>query len=946
MTLLQRLRLLMLMLAGGVLAAWCLAVSSHVAYAEMPPLDPDIVITEEDLASGYLPDNAPAPSIHDANEPMTLMAAGGLPERYDGRELGYVTPVKNQNPLATCWAFATVGALESSLLAQGKAVAPDLSERHLVYFTYNPAPDPLGNTAGDETGPTGDNYLMRGANYQLAAHTLESWMGAADETAVPTYDELVRAYRAEPNPQESSFLQQVALSEDTSHELDSYHVTNVRRISMEDTDAIKQAIMEQGAVGISIKFSSACYRSATGAYYNASTLSGAAHTVEVVGWDDTYAVENFEGTRQGNVPAHPGAWIAKNSYGAANSYAAAGGYLYISYEEAMLNTESAKAYVFEAEPVGSLDNIYQYDGTAGTCTNSVSSGGSIANVFEVRANPSGEERLEAVSFSVSDSNIFYQVQVYTNITDSHDPTSGHAAYSTPVSGATTHAGYYTVNLPEDKQVGLVEDTKFSVVITLVHAGDNSDVKYDVDCTYGAGSTTGRYASSTTWYYCNAHVEPGQSFEQDVAGGAWDDLSSTVYDAPDEPACSARIKAFTTNVAIEPTDDIAQAQVEPIADQRYTSEELTPAPTITDGATLLVEGRHYRLAYRDNSEVGTATVTIEGIGRYFGERTVTFQIVGNPAWTRLWGNTALDTMSSILRADDVFTPDSTDVAIVASANGYKDALAATGLAGRLGAPVLITPRGFLSKQTERELKRLNPQRVIVVGGPVAVSNEVLTTIYTALPSADVYRVYGQNAVETSVALWRAGSGWGETAIIATSDSYKDALSIAPYAYAKGAPIFLANTSKDTTKRVISDEVRDAVLRGGFTRVVIVGGTSAVSGTVDHSLAAFMQSWGVSDFEVVRLPGANALDTSRLIGLFELSEGMTLTHLTVATNSSYKDALCGASLAGAQNSILVLASPQDGYTAFDALFDRNKVVHGHVLGGPVALSGASYDYFSTR
>lgn len=44
-------------------------------------------------------------------------------------------------------------------------------------------------------------------------------------------------------------------------------------------------------------------------------IHGAAHNVCIVGWDDTWAVDNFD-TLAGVKPPAPGAWIIKNSYGA------------------------------------------------------------------------------------------------------------------------------------------------------------------------------------------------------------------------------------------------------------------------------------------------------------------------------------------------------------------------------------------------------------------------------------------------------------------------------------------------------------------------------------------------------------------------------------------------------------------------------------------------------
>ena len=42
-----------------------------------------------------------------------------LPKRFDARDYGWVTSVKSQGSLGTCWAYTTIAAAETSLLKQG-----------------------------------------------------------------------------------------------------------------------------------------------------------------------------------------------------------------------------------------------------------------------------------------------------------------------------------------------------------------------------------------------------------------------------------------------------------------------------------------------------------------------------------------------------------------------------------------------------------------------------------------------------------------------------------------------------------------------------------------------------------------------------------------------------------------------------------------------------------
>lgn len=69
---------------------------------------------------------------------LAVLAAGTLPSSFDLRDAGAVTVARSQGDANTCWSFGVVNAAESNVILKGYAdETVDLSERHLVYFTYN-----------------------------------------------------------------------------------------------------------------------------------------------------------------------------------------------------------------------------------------------------------------------------------------------------------------------------------------------------------------------------------------------------------------------------------------------------------------------------------------------------------------------------------------------------------------------------------------------------------------------------------------------------------------------------------------------------------------------------------------------------------------------------------------------------------------------------------------
>lgn len=73
--------------------------------------------------------------------------------------------------------------------------------------------------------------------------------------------------------------------------------------------------------------------------------------------------------------------------------------------------------------------------------------------------------------------------------------------------------------------------------------------------------------------------------------------------------------------------IDQATIDAITDQSYTGYELRPTVKVRVGNTLLTENTDYTVTYTNNINIGTAVVTVTGIGKYLntGSKSAYFQI---------------------------------------------------------------------------------------------------------------------------------------------------------------------------------------------------------------------------------------------------------------------------------------------------------------------------------
>lgn len=348
-----------------------------------------------------------------------------LPKHYDMRELERVTPVRDQGLYGTCWAFASLAALETTLTPQ----------ENLVF-----SPDHMSLCNSFSLGQN------EGGEYTMAIAYMASWQGPVYESDDPYGD-------GKTNPDLKA----------------RKHLEEAQILAPKDYVAIKEAIYKYGAVETSIytqmktanSWSGYYNRERATYYYNQEATCN--HDIIIVGWDDDFPKEYFTIT-----PENDGAFICKNSWG---TEFGEDGYFYVSYEDANIGTTNV-VYT-KLGDANNFDNIYQSDllgwrGQLGYEKDQAY----FANVYRAGE----DEELAAVSFYATDVDTTYQVYVVPEFED-EDSLNDRKLVA---EGSFEQAGYYTVRL--DEAVKLKDNQKFAVVVHIQTPGAVHPVaiEYDAD----------------------------------------------------------------------------------------------------------------------------------------------------------------------------------------------------------------------------------------------------------------------------------------------------------------------------------------------------------------------------------------------------------------------------------------------------------------------------------
>ena len=314
----------------------------------------------------------------------------------------------------------------------------------------------------------------------------------------------------------------------------------------------------------------------------------------------------------------------------------------------------------------------------------------------------------------------------------------------------------------------------------------------------------------------------------------------------------------------------------------------------------------------------------------------------------------DRYATSLIVAEAFAEDSggkLDSVVVVSGLSWPDAVVSASVAGRMGAPVLLTPPDAVRDDALAYLRRVGASRVVLVSTDAGSERSIGLAVDEQFRHAGltVERVGGADRYHTSVALAeQLGEvgllvALGKTAIIGNGQVFADALVAGPLAARAGLPVLL------TPQAELHAGVAEFLMNSGVERVVLMGGTAALSADVETAIEAL-------GIETDRIAGATRFETAALAATYAAQHtgggcftgpqaGLARAHVPF-------DSFSAAPLLARHCAALVLADPGQVPVSTAEYLDgiRRRAGDEHVklfvFGGEAAISQSAIDAYLNR
>lgn len=412
-----------------------------------------------------------------------------------------------------------------------------------------------------------------------------------------------------------------------------------------------------------------------------------------------------------------------------------------------------------------------------------------------------------------------------------------------------------------------------------------------------------------------------------------------------------VGAGTTTITIRNETGLVSATCEVIVNAPVTGVKLnTTSATIYKGDVLQLtatvmpsDATNKELVW---SSSNTAVATVDSNGRVTGVGAGTASIKAKSANSYYYatcyltvkaGTSGGTAVSNRLGGTDRFGTSvmvskagwaTADNVVLVNAFGFADALTGVPFAYLKDAPILLTDVNEIPTATVNEILRLKAKTVYILGGTGVVSAKVEN--YLKSKNIQVVRIAGTDRFSTAIAIGNAVTSIknNKTAVLTTAYNYPDALSMSPYAALNSYPVLY------TEPTVLQAGTRDFIKAKGITKVLIAGGTGAVSLNVENTL----KSMGIT---IERLAGPDRYSTSASIAT-KYSSSFD-KDVMLATGDNFPDALAGGVLAAKKRVPILLVDNTGTNTAARTYIKSKNPSNIYILGGTGVVSNEVVNSF---
>ena len=728
--------------------------------------------------------------------------------KFDPREKGYMTGVRDQESLGICWTFAGNATLESFLKLKGYGDF-DLSEEHMRWWAKD---NVYGWNIGDTQGSTNETSI----GY------FTSWLGPKLEKDIPYNGRVTRENGAKK-----------PANYDSASRL-PYNVTGVINVAADKT-SVKNAVLKYGAV-MSGYYDDKKYLSTDSNSYYLNEKLGQNHAITIVGWDDNYPIDKFNGAAK---PASKGAWLVKNSWGDYNSEH---GYMWISYEDKNILSYTDNYSITEVkEDKGQKIYQHEYSMTASLADNTLTT----ANVFEFGKH----EALQGVMFASDSIGAKYEIYLI--------PINGNEAinYNNRIllkTGTVPYSGYITEEISNFP----LATGKGAIAVRIDNRANNRKSKIAMEMNVKG------------YDMFRAKANLGQSYV--LRGGTFIDLNKMSGYAPANLVIKGITKSYQggkslagqnrydTAVKVS-SDGWTESDTVFLVNGKAIADALTATPLarLKSAPILLTEKDQLNdLTSREINRLKAKNIVIIGGNNSISKDLEDKLVASGKQVQRISGDDRKDTSKKI--AEEVLKIKKVDT--ISLVNGYKglaDAISFSPVAGEKTIPIILTDNKGLYSMPEDLKDTSKVSKSYIIGGFESVPRSVASNL------SSPERVSGINRSDTNAQIIEKFYPAGKLDYVFVSkngqknpDELIDGLAVGAYAAKVSSPIVLANGK-------LSDNQVKALEKKKITNITQVGlGTNSMAVTE----LLIMQAGSHTDLDTSSIKSdGSQLDNSKIDSL---------------------------------------------------------------------------------